>query len=93
MHFFQKELRAAAQALKLKLDVFDAQRDTKGLEIAFQTAKQKQVGAIMTITTLPAFSPRENPSLRLPANTACRLFTHRMGLWMPAVSCPTGRLR
>jgi putative ABC transport system substrate-binding protein len=45
-----KELRAAAKALKLKLEEIDAQRDAKGLEIAFQAAKQKQVSAIMTTT-------------------------------------------
>jgi putative tryptophan/tyrosine transport system substrate-binding protein len=44
-----KELRAAAPALKLKLEEIDTQPDPKGLESAFQTAKQKQLGAIMTI--------------------------------------------
>jgi putative ABC transport system substrate-binding protein len=43
-----KELRPAAVALKLKLEEIEAQPDAKGLESAFQTAKQKQVGAIMT---------------------------------------------
>jgi putative tryptophan/tyrosine transport system substrate-binding protein len=43
-----KELRAAAQALKLKLEEIETQPDPKGLENAFQTAKQKQVNAIMT---------------------------------------------
>src|SRR5262249_38360535 len=43
-----KELRAAALALKLKLEEIETQADAKGLESAFQTAKQKQVGAIMT---------------------------------------------
>jgi hypothetical protein len=41
-----KELRAAASVLKLKLEEIDTQPDPKGLESAFQTAKQKQVGAI-----------------------------------------------
>jgi ABC-type uncharacterized transport system substrate-binding protein len=36
-----KELRAAAFALMLKLEEIDAQPDPKGLESAFQTAKQK----------------------------------------------------
>jgi putative tryptophan/tyrosine transport system substrate-binding protein len=45
-----KELRPAALALKLKLEEIETQRDAKGLESAFQTAKQKQVGAIMTTT-------------------------------------------
>jgi putative tryptophan/tyrosine transport system substrate-binding protein len=42
-----KEIRPAALALKLKLEEIEIQPDAKGLEIAFQTAKQKQVGAIM----------------------------------------------
>ncbi len=37
-----KELRAAAQALKLKLEEIETELDLKGLESAFQTAKQKQ---------------------------------------------------
>jgi putative tryptophan/tyrosine transport system substrate-binding protein len=45
-----KELRAAALALKLKLEEIDAPLEANGLESAFQTAKQKQVGAIMTTT-------------------------------------------
>ncbi len=43
-----KELRAAASALKLKLEEIETHPDPKGLESAFQTAKQKQLGAIMT---------------------------------------------
>ena len=43
-----KELRPAAVALKLKLEEIETQLDAKGLESAFQSAKQKQVGAIMT---------------------------------------------
>jgi putative tryptophan/tyrosine transport system substrate-binding protein len=43
-----KELRAAALSLKLKLEEIETQPDPKGLENAFQTAKQKQVNAIMT---------------------------------------------
>jgi len=43
------DLRAGAQALKLKMEEIDMQTDRKGLETAFQTAKQKQVGAIMTM--------------------------------------------
>ena len=50
-----KELRLAALALKLKLEEIDTQVDAKGLENAFQTAKQKQVDAIMT-TGLRAFN-------------------------------------
>jgi putative ABC transport system substrate-binding protein len=43
-----KELRPAAMALKLKLEEIETQPDPKGLASAFQTAQQKQVGAIMT---------------------------------------------
>ena len=54
-----KELRAAALALKLKLEEITTQPDAKGLESAFQTAKQKQVGAIMTISTRRFFAERK----------------------------------
>ena len=50
-----KELRPAALALKLKLEEIETQPDAKGLESAFQTAKQKQVGAIMTTATVALF--------------------------------------
>ncbi len=48
-----KELKPAAVALKLKLEEIETQLDAKGLENAFQTAKQKQVSAIMTTTSRP----------------------------------------
>jgi putative tryptophan/tyrosine transport system substrate-binding protein len=54
-----KELRAAALALKLKLEEITTQPDPKALESAFQTAKQKQVGAIMTISTRRFFTERK----------------------------------
>jgi putative ABC transport system substrate-binding protein len=54
-----KELRPAAQFLKLKLEEIDAQPDANGLESAFKTAKQKQVGAIMTISNPPFFAERK----------------------------------
>ncbi len=54
-----KELRAAALALKLRLEEIETHADAKGLESAFQTAKQKQVGAIMTTTTRPFFAERK----------------------------------
>ncbi len=67
-----KELRGAALALKLKLEEIETQPDPKGLESAFQTAKQKQVGAIMTATTRPFFAERKRivelaGKYRLPA--------------------------
>jgi putative ABC transport system substrate-binding protein len=54
-----KELRPAALALQLKLEEIETQRDAKGLESAFQTAKQKQVGAIMTTTATTFFAGRK----------------------------------
>jgi ABC-type uncharacterized transport system substrate-binding protein len=54
-----KELRAAALALKLKLEEIDAQLDTKGLESAFQTAKEKQVNAIMPTVGRRFFAERK----------------------------------
>jgi len=43
-NFQLKEIRPAAVALKLKLEEIETLPDPKGLESAFQTAKQKQVG-------------------------------------------------
>jgi ABC-type uncharacterized transport system substrate-binding protein len=54
-----KELEAAALALKLKLEEIRTQPDAKGLESAFQTAKQKQVGGIMTISTRRFYAERK----------------------------------
>ena len=54
-----KELRPAAVALKLKLEEIETQFDPKGLESAFQTAKQKQVDAIITTSTRPFFAERK----------------------------------
>jgi ABC-type uncharacterized transport system substrate-binding protein len=54
-----KALRPAAQALKVKLEEIETQADRKSLESAFQTAKQKQVGAIMTVITRGFFAERK----------------------------------
>jgi putative ABC transport system substrate-binding protein len=54
-----KELRAAAPALKLTLEEIDSPSNAKGLESAFQTAKQKQVSAIMTLASRSFFSERK----------------------------------
>ena len=67
-----KDLRLAALALKLKLEEIETQLDAKGLESAFQTAKQKQVGAIMPISARPFFAERKRivelaGKYRLPA--------------------------
>jgi putative ABC transport system substrate-binding protein len=57
--FQLKELRSAALALKLKLEEIETQVDAKGLESAFQTAKQKRVGAIMTTAGRTFFAARK----------------------------------
>jgi putative tryptophan/tyrosine transport system substrate-binding protein len=67
-----KEIRPAAMALKLKLEEIEIQPDAKGLESAFQIAKQKQVSAIMTITSSRFFPERKRivelaGKYRLPA--------------------------
>ena len=67
-----KELRAAAVALKLKLEEIETKLDAKGLEVAFQTAKQKQVGAILTTSGRQNFAERKRivefaTKYRLPA--------------------------
>jgi putative ABC transport system substrate-binding protein len=67
-----KEARAAALALKLILEEIKTQRDAKGLESAFQIAKQKQVGAIITTTATTFFAERKRivdlaAKYRLPA--------------------------
>jgi putative tryptophan/tyrosine transport system substrate-binding protein len=54
-----KDLRPAAVALKLKLEEIETQPHPKGLESAFQTAKQKQVGAIMTTANTRLFAERK----------------------------------
>ena len=54
-----KELRPAAVALKLKLEEIETEPNAKGLEGAFQTAKQKQVNAIMTTASRPFFGERK----------------------------------
>src|SRR5262245_37598868 len=67
-----KKLRPAAPALKLKLEEIEAPADANGLESAFQAAKQRGVGAIMTTTTRPFFAERKRivelaDKQRLPA--------------------------
>lgn len=44
-----KEVRAAAAALKLSLELITTSEDSKTLERAFQDLKQKQVGAILLV--------------------------------------------
>ncbi len=80
-----KELRPAALALKLKLEEIDTPPDAKGLESAFQTAKQKQVGAIITIPTRPFFAERKRivelaVKYRIPAIYPNKEFVDEGGL-------------
>jgi putative ABC transport system substrate-binding protein len=80
-----KELRPAALALKLKLEEIETQPDPKGLEIAFQTAKQKQVGAIMTSAGRRLFGERKRivelaGKYRLPAIYIQKEFVDEGGL-------------
>jgi putative tryptophan/tyrosine transport system substrate-binding protein len=67
-----KEVRPAAVALKLKLEEIETQLDAKGLESAFESAKQKQVNAIMTHSNPSFFAERKRivelaGKYRLPA--------------------------
>jgi ABC-type uncharacterized transport system substrate-binding protein len=67
-----KELRSAAHALKLKLEEIDTEPDAKGLESAFQIAKQKQVNAIMMMSSTSFLAERKRIAelavkYRLPA--------------------------
>src|SRR5262245_61424392 len=85
-----KELRPSALALKLTLEEIETQPDPKGLESAFQTAKQKQVGAIMTTSGVTYFRERKKivelaVKYRLPAIYFLKEFVVKVA------SCSTGR--
>jgi len=72
-------------ALKLKLEEIETRFDAKGLESAFQTAKQKQVGAIMTISSRQFFAERKRMvelavKYRLPAIYFSKEFVDEGGL-------------
>ena len=80
-----KELRAAALSLKLKLEEIDTQYDPKGLESAFQTAKQKQVDGTMTTGARSFFTERKRivelaGKYRLPSIYYQREFVDEGGL-------------
>ena len=84
-NFQLKEIKPAALALKLKLDEIEAQADPKDLERAFQTAKQKQVGAIMTTSNRRFFAERKRivelaDKYRLPAIYFDKGFVEEGGL-------------
>jgi putative ABC transport system substrate-binding protein len=72
-------------ALKLKLEEIDAQPGAKGLESFFKTAKQKQVGAIMTMPNRSIFGERKRivelaNKYRLPAIYFSKEFVEEGGL-------------
>jgi putative ABC transport system substrate-binding protein len=80
-----QEIKPAAVALKLKLEVIETRVDAKGLESAFQTAKQKQVGAIMPgVGRLFAVERKRVVDLatkyRLPAIYFAKSFVNEGGL-------------
>ena len=80
-----KELTPAALALKLNLEKIETQPNAKGLEGAFQTAKQKQVNAIMTTVDRSFFAERKRivelaAKHRLPAIYSQKEFVDEGGL-------------
>jgi putative ABC transport system substrate-binding protein len=80
-----ENLRAAAVALKLKLEEIETQATAKSLERAFQTAKQKQVGAIMTTANRSLLGERNRivelaSKHRLPAIYPQKAFIDAGGL-------------
>ena len=80
-----REIRPAALALKLKLEEIETQLDPKGSESAFKTAKQKHVGAIMTVTSRRFFAERKRivelaVKYRLPAIYFQKEFVDEGGL-------------
>ena len=81
----RNELWAAAPVLKIKLEEIETDADSKGLERAFRTAKQKQVKAIMTTTTNFFFAERKRivelaGTYRLPAIYFQKEFVDEGGL-------------
>jgi ABC-type uncharacterized transport system substrate-binding protein len=79
------EIRPAALALKIKLEEIETQFDAKGLESAFQIAKQKQINAIMPTTNRRFFAERKRivelaGKYRLPAIYFQREFVDDGGL-------------
>jgi ABC-type uncharacterized transport system substrate-binding protein len=80
-----EEIRPAALALKLKLEEIETQPNPKGLENAFQTAKQKHVNAIMTTASPFFFVERKRivelaVKYRLPAIYSQKEFVDEGGL-------------
>jgi putative ABC transport system substrate-binding protein len=80
-----KELRVAASALKVKLEEIKTELDAQGFESAFKTAKQKQVGAIMTTALRTFFAERKRivelaGKYRLPAIYPGKEYVNEGGL-------------
>ena len=80
-----KELRKAAAGLKLHLEEIETQLNAKGLESAFQIAKQKQVNGIMTTNATSFFTERKQiielaVRYRMPAIYFQREFVEDGGL-------------
>jgi putative ABC transport system substrate-binding protein len=80
-----QEIRAAATTLKVKLEEIEIQLDPKGLESAFQTAKRKQLDAIITAAGRPLFAERKRivelaGKYRLPAIYPQRGYVDEGGL-------------
>ena len=81
----KKDLSPAASALNLKLDEIETEADPKGLESAFQTAKQKRAGAIVLTASRLYFAERKRIvelaiKYRLPAIYFQREFVDEGGL-------------
>ena len=80
-----KDLRKAAAGLKLHLEEIETQLNAKGLESAFQIAKQKQVNGIMTTNATSFFTERKRiielaGRYRMPAIYFQREFVEDGGL-------------
>jgi putative tryptophan/tyrosine transport system substrate-binding protein len=78
-------LRAAAPALKVKLEEIQTKLDPKSLESAFEIAKQKKVNAIMTVASRALFAERKRivelaTKHRLPAIYFQKEFVDEGGL-------------
>jgi len=81
----QNELKTAALALNLKIDEIETEVSAAGLENAFQTAKLKQVKAIMTTANRQFFAERKRivelaTKYRLPAIYFQKEFVDEGGL-------------
>jgi putative ABC transport system substrate-binding protein len=78
-------LMTAAAALNLKLEAIKADPGAKGIESAFQTAKQKRVDGIITVTSRRFFTERKRivelaAKYRLPAIYFQKEFVDEGGL-------------